>query len=252
MKFAASMRLTQRALSPRHMSILQPMIRPCSITSQRQARGYSTNKGNENTNNTGGGNSTNPTNGNAEANTKKQEAPAPEQTAEQKQIAKLKEELEEAKKETLIALADRQTSQRIARDDVRKAKEYGIQKFATNLFDVNDILERALESVKPETLENNPDLKNFYEGVQMTEKLLLKAYEQNDIKRFHPLGQKFDPNLHQALQEVPDPSKEPGTVCYVMKAGYQLKDRLLRAASVAVVKADPNATKAAEEPVASS
>jgi molecular chaperone GrpE len=122
---------------------------------------------------------------------------------------------------------------------------------------VNDILERALESVKPETLETNSDLKNFYEGVQMTEKLLLKAYEQNDIKRFSPIGQKFDPNLHQALQEVVDPSKETGTVYYVMKAGYQLKDRLLRAASVAVVKADPNTVKAPtedkkEEPVASS
>lgn len=116
---------------------------------------------------------------------------------------------------------------------------------------MNDILERALEAVKPETLNNNPDLKNFYEGVQMTEKLLLKAYEQNDIKRFYPMGQKFDPNLHQALQEVSDPSKEPGTVCYVMKAGYQLKDRLLRAASVAVVKAEPTADKK-DEPVASS
>ena len=120
---------------------------------------------------------------------------------------------------------------------------------------MNDILERALESVKPETLTNNEDLKNFYEGVQMTEKLLLKAYEQNDIKRFNPLGQKFDPNLHQALQDVIDPSKEAGTVCYVMKAGYQLKDRLLRAASVAVVKADPNAKAPEdkkEEPAATS
>lgn len=103
-----------------------------------------------------------------------------------------------------------------------------------------------MEAVKPESRANNPELSTFYEGVQMTEKLLLKAYEQSEIKRFSPLGQKFDPNLHSALQEVVDPSKEPGTVSYVIKAGYQLKDRLLRAANVVVAKADPNAAPKAE------
>lgn len=177
------------------------------------------------------------------------EAAKEEKTPElQKKIEQLQKELDEAKQEVLLAYADRQNSIRIAKDDVRKAKEYGIQKFATNLFDVNDVLERALDSIRPEALNNNPDLKNFYEGVQMTEKLLLKAYEQNDIKKFNPMGNKFDPNLHQALQEVMDPTKEAGTVCYVMKSGYQLKDRLLRAASVAVVKADPNAPKKETEP----
>lgn len=108
---------------------------------------------------------------------------------------------------------------------------------------MSDVLERALESVKPESLASNPELNTFYEGVQMTERLLLKAFEQSEIKRFNPLGQKFDPNLHLALSELVDASKEPGTVSYVMKCGYQMKDRLLRAANVVVAKADPNAAK---------
>jgi len=214
----------------------------------------------------GGGNNNNNNNNN---NTKSEkpannngktepETPTPEQT-----IEKLKKELDEAKQEILLAYADRQNSIRIAKDDVRKAKEYGIQKFATALLDVNDILERALESVTKEKLGSNPDLQNFYEGVKMTERLILKVYEQSDVKRFSPLGEKFDPNRHQALQELPDPSKEPGTITYVMKAGYQLKDRLLRPASVVVVKDRPKEApketpkeeskdEKKEEPVASS
>lgn len=113
---------------------------------------------------------------------------------------------------------------------------------------MNDILERALDSVSEDKLGNNVDLKNFHEGVKMTERLMLKVYEQNDLKRFSPMGEKFDPTKHQALQEVADPTKEIGTVCYVMKPGYMLKDRLLRPASVAVIKGDPKK----EEPVASS
>jgi len=241
-----------------HRSFFKPCIPLVfSIKARRQ---YTTSNGD--TNNSGT-TTTTTKGGNGKASDAKNEKVLVEDTPDQKAIAKLTKELEETKQELLIAMADRQNSIRIARDDVRKAKEYGIQKFATTLFDVNDILERALESVKHEALANNPDFKTFYEGVQMTEKLLLRIYEQNDIKRTYPLGLKFDPNVHQALQEVIDPSKEAGTVCYVMKAGYQLKDRLLRAASVVVVKPDPTTSKVEtpkdeetggkkEEPVASS
>lgn len=193
--------------------------------------------------------------GNGADNTKNEKGatngkePTHEQT-----IEKLKKELEEAKQETLLAYADRQNSIRIAKDDVRKAKEYGIQKFATALLEVNDILERALDAVSQDKLATNHDLHTFYDGVKMTERLMLKVYEQNDVKRFFPMGEKFDPNKHQALQEVPDPSKEPGTVCHVMKAGYQMKDRLLRPAAVVVVKERPKEKEGEkkEEPVASS
>lgn len=223
MNFSATVRLANRGLvAVRHRAL----VKPCSpLATQVHARYNSTN--------------TNGTNGTTNGAEKKEE-----NTVEQKQakeIEQLKKDLEESKKETLIAYADRQTSIRIAKEDVRKAKEYGIQKFALGLFDVSDVLERAIESVKPESLENNPELKTFFEGVQMTEKLLLKAYEQSEIRRFNPLGQKFDPNLHLALSELVDATKEPGTVSYVMKNGYQMKDRLLRAANVVVAKADPNA-----------
>ena len=73
--------------------------------------------------------------------------------------------------------------------------------------------------------------------VQMTEKTLYKAFESNGLKRLWPLDEKFDPNLHDALFEMPDPNKEAGTVGHVASAGYMLHDRVIRAAGVGVIKA---------------
>ncbi len=77
------------------------------------------------------------------------------------------------------------------------------------------------------------------DGVELTERELLKVLEKHGIKRLDPQGQKFDPNLHQAMFEVPDPSVPAGTVVQVMQAGYMIGDRVLRPALVGVAKGGP-------------
>ena len=94
-------------------------------------------------------------------------------------------------------------------------------------------------------------VKSHVEGVELTERELLKVMEKHGIKKFDPQGQKFDPNLHQAMLEIPDPSVPSGTVVQVMQPGYMIADRVLRPALVGVAKGGPKAAPAANENAAS-
>ena len=82
------------------------------------------------------------------------------------------------------------------------------------------------------------------EFAQLTERELLKVLEKHGVKKFEPLGEKFDPNLHQAVFEMPDPSKPAGTVAQVIQPGYMIGERVLRPAMVAVAKGGPKPTAA--------
>jgi molecular chaperone GrpE len=84
------------------------------------------------------------------------------------------------------------------------------------------------------------------EGVELIERELLKTLEKNGVRRFDPKGEKFDPNLHQAMYEVPDGSVPSGTVVQVMQPGYMIGDRILRPALVAVSKGGPKAAPASQ------
>jgi molecular chaperone GrpE len=90
-------------------------------------------------------------------------------------------------------------------------------------------------------------VKSHIEGVELTERELMKVMEKHGITRFDPQGQKFDPNLHQAMMQVPDPSVPDGTVVQVMQPGYMIADRVLRPALVGVSKGGPKAGAAANE-----
>jgi molecular chaperone GrpE len=90
-------------------------------------------------------------------------------------------------------------------------------------------------------------LKALLEGVELTERELLKVLEKHGVKKFEPLGEKFDPNLHQAMYEVPDPSRPAGTVAQVVQPGYMIGERMLRPALVGIAKGGP---KLAPEPLA--
>lgn len=155
--------------------------------------------------------------------------------------------MEESKHELLLCIADRENTRRIAKKDVDNAKAFGIQGFATSLLDVADNLSRALDSVAKGALENNVPLKSLYEGVELTNKELHSILGKNEIVKSHPLGEKFNPLIHQALVEVNDPSKEAGTIAFVMKSGYSLKGRVIRPASVGVVKAAAKPETTTEE-----
>jgi molecular chaperone GrpE len=84
-------------------------------------------------------------------------------------------------------------------------------------------------------------MKALVDGVELTERELLKALEKNGVRQFTPHGEKFDPNVHQAMFEVPDPSVPAGSIVQVMQPGYMIGERVLRPALVAVAKGGPKA-----------
>jgi molecular chaperone GrpE len=112
---------------------------------------------------------------------------------------------------------------------------------------VADNMQRALATLTAEVRDQaDPAVKSYIEGVELTERELIKAMEKNGIRKFDPQGQKFDPNVHQAMFEVPDPSVPSGTVVQVMQPGYMIADRVLRPALVGVAKGGPKAPVANE------
>lgn len=120
---------------------------------------------------------------------------------------------------------------------VEDANLYGIQGFCKDLLEVADILEKATESVpKEEIKDENPHLKNLFEGLVMTEGQMQKVFKKHGIVKLNPVGAKFNPYEHEALFHSPVEGKEPGTVALVTKVGYKLHERTLRPALVGVVK----------------
>ncbi|KAN0014711.1 hypothetical protein ACTFIV_003660 [Dictyostelium citrinum] len=175
-----------------------------------------------------------------------QEAAKPEETENkpapgslEETIEKLKEELEETKKQLLYTAADRENVRRFAKEDNEKAKKFGIQSFTKELLEVVDQLEMATNLFPKEKLDANKELKDLHEGVKMTEQLFLKIMGNQGLQRFNPIGEKFDFNSHHAIYEMNDPTKENNTVGHVVKQGYKLHDRLVRPAMVGVNKIKP-------------
>ena len=123
------------------------------------------------------------------------------------------------------------------------ASKFAVQGFAKSLLDVADNLNRAADSV-PEadrTSDEGSTIRALYDGVVMTDKTLHKTFEKYGLTKIWPLDEKFDPNLHEALFEAPDPGREPGTIMHVGSAGYLLHGRTVRAASVGIVSKPPAA-----------
>lgn len=162
--------------------------------------------------------------------------PSAEETLQAK-VEELQAQVEAKHDQVLRALAEADNARRRAKIDVENAHKFAVGKFAKSLLDVADNLSRAAESVPEEMRSNDeqPVIKNLYEGVVMTESTLVKAFEEHGLKKLWPLDEKFDPNMHNALFEMPDPTKEPGTVGHVASAGYVLHDRCIRAAGVGIV-----------------
>mmetsp|Transcript_10696 Transcript_10696/g.25739 ORF Transcript_10696/g.25739 Transcript_10696/m.25739 type:complete len:268 (-) Transcript_10696:76-879(-) len=150
---------------------------------------------------------------------------------------KLKEELADMKNQLLRSLAEQENIRSIARRDVEAAKNFSVKSFAKSLLEVADNLDRALESVDEEEASKNATLKTFAEGIEMTGNGLEKAFKSNGVESFcEQPGDEFDAEKHQALMEFEDPKLTPGTVGVVMKKGYMLNGRVLRAAEVGVIK----------------
>ena len=124
--------------------------------------------------------------------------------------------------------------------EVADSRTYAIASFARDVLAVADNMGRALDGLRAE-LKGRADgnVKALLDGVELTERELLKVLEKHGVRKFEPRGEKFDPNLHQAMYEVPDPSQPAGTITQVVQAGYMIGDRMLRPALVAVAKGGP-------------
>ena len=134
------------------------------------------------------------------------------------------------------SLADNENILTRTRKQVEEARLFGIQTFSKDLLEVADVLQKAMESIPKEELDNNVVLKNLYDGLLMTEVQLQKVFKKNGLEKVDPLDEKFDPYSHEALFQLEFPDKEPGTVATVEKVGYKLCGRTLRPALVGVVK----------------
>jgi molecular chaperone GrpE len=165
--------------------------------------------------------------------------PAPE-AATPDPAAALAKEVAETKDRLLRTLADMENLRRRTEREVADARQYGIANFARDMVGVADNMQRALETLAVDArAKADGSLKALIDGVELTERELLKTLEKHGVKKIDPQGQKFDPNFHQAMFEMPDPNFPSGTVAQVVQSGFMIGDRMLRPALVGVSKGAP-------------
>jgi molecular chaperone GrpE len=170
---------------------------------------------------------------------------AEETQAEHEAFMRLVKENEELKDARLRLAAEMENLRRRTQRELQETRAYAIANFARDMLAVSDNLRRALEAIPAEARQaGNEGFSALVEGVEMTERAMLAAFERHGVRRLEPLGERFDPNLHQAMFEVEDPNVAAGTVVQVMQAGYRIGDRVLRPAMVGVSKGGPREASA--------
>ena len=148
------------------------------------------------------------------------------------ELLALRAENQALKDQVLRVAADAENTKRRAEREANDARAYAIEKFGRDLLTVADTLARALASPHESA---DPVLKNFVVGMEMTEKALQTAFENNGLKKIDPAkGEKFDPHQHQAMMEQPSTEVAAGGVIQVLQPGYDLLGRLIRPAMVVV------------------
>ncbi len=128
----------------------------------------------------------------------------------------------------LRAKAETENVRRRAVEDIAKASKFAVEKFARELVAVKDSLEAGLAA-------ENPSIESLKSGTELTLKQLVAAFEKSALKEINPIGEKFDPNFHQAISMI-EADQEPNTVVTVLQKGYLLAERVLRPALVVVAK----------------
>jgi molecular chaperone GrpE len=163
-------------------------------------------------------------------------------------VSALEAERTDLKDKLLRTLADMENMRRRTEREVADIRTYAVTNFARDMLTVADNIRRALESVPAEARQQAEGaLKGLVDGIELTERDLLKTLERHGVKRLDPEGQKFDPNMHQAMFEIPNPDVPAGTVVQVMQTGYAIGDRVLRPALVGVAKGGPKATNGSSD-----
>ncbi|OYW46500.1 MAG: nucleotide exchange factor GrpE [Sphingomonadales bacterium 32-68-7] len=147
----------------------------------------------------------------------------------------LRTDLDKAQQDVLYARAEIQNVRRRLEKEVQDVRAYAATAFARDVLSVADNLARAIDHF-PAELREDDKLKNFFAGIEATQRELDKVFGLHGITRIASTGLPLDPNQHQAMLEIPTDEVEPGTVVQEMQAGYMIKDRLLRPAMVGVAK----------------
>jgi molecular chaperone GrpE len=158
-------------------------------------------------------------------------------------IETLGREAADLKDKLLRTLAEMENLRRRTEREIAESRIYAVASFARDILAVADNMDRALQMLRAELKENaDAGVKALLDGVELTERELIKVLEKHGVRKFEPQPrEKFDPNLHQAMYEVPDPSLPAGTVAQVVQSGYMIGERMLRPALVAVAKGGPKA-----------
>ncbi|NBJ10613.1 nucleotide exchange factor GrpE [Microvirga arsenatis] len=169
-------------------------------------------------------------------------APEAASAPEADPIAVLEAEKADLKDKLLRLMADMENLRRRTEREIADARTYAVANFARDMLNVADNIRRAIESVPEEASKTAEGaFKGLIEGIDLTERDMLKTLERHGVKRLDPQGQKFDPNLHQAMFEIPNAEVPNGTVLQVVQSGYVIGERVLRPALVGVSKGGPKA-----------
>ncbi len=153
---------------------------------------------------------------------------------EHDRLAELENQLVEARQNVLYAQAETQNVRRRAEKDAADARNYAATGFARDVLSVNDNLQRALDAI-PNEVRDEEKWRGLITGIEATGRELENVFGKHGITRVAAKGLPLDPNVHQAMMEMPS-DEEPGTVVQEIQAGYMIKDRLLRPALVGVAK----------------
>lgn len=148
----------------------------------------------------------------------------------------LRSQSEELHDRNLRLVAEMENLRRRTERDKSEFAKYAISEFARDVLTVGDNLRRALQAMPKEAVSNDPGIASLIEGVEMTERDLLKVLERFQVKRFDPLGEQFNPHLHEAMTKVDVPNVPADTVIQTIHAGFMIGDRVLRPAAVIVAK----------------
>ena len=160
-----------------------------------------------------------------------------ETSEEKKEELTVDQKLKEAENKLLRSLAEIENQRRRFEKEIKDAFEFGSFNFAKESLAILDNLDRAKNAIKnDEVLKTNKDLERFLENISIIEKDLVTIFEKNRITKINAKGEKFDPNLHQAMAEIEDDNSEVGTIVQEIQCGYMFGERLLRPALVGVSK----------------
>ena len=165
------------------------------------------------------------------------ETPAPEADP----VAALTTENAELKDRLLRLAAEMENLRKRMAREIEDTRTYAITKFARDMLTATDSLSRALLVLPPVSRDTaEGPLKSLIDGIDLTEREMQRLLAVHGVKPIEAEGQKFDPHRHQAMFEVPDPTRPEGTVVQVVQAGYAIGDRVLRPAMVGVAKGGPS------------